>query len=112
MDDAQRSRKFRRLFVYTFASLFFVALTVGLLYGLRPLLLPFVLGAFLAYLFKPLANSFRGSWVSKYARAAVLLLAVGSVTYWGVRLVKESLPNEREKLELKVRLQYRFNDRY
>jgi predicted PurR-regulated permease PerM len=112
MHDAQRSRRFRRIVVYSIATVLFMGLIVGLLYGLQPMLLPFVLGAFLAYLFKPVVRSFRGSQASKYARAFVLLMFIGSIFYWGGLLVKSSLPNANEKLSLKVRLQYRLNERY
>ncbi len=110
--DARKSRKVRQVIVYTAATIVFFALTVGLLYGLRPMLLPFVLGAFLAYLLKPIAKSFRGSTVTKYARAGVLLCFVGVVVYGSIALIRSSLPNESEKLQLKVRLQYRLNERY
>lgn len=110
--NESRARQYRRIIVYTLATLFFTALFIGLLYGLRPMLLPFVLGAFLAYLFKPLVNSFRGSTLTKYFRAGALLLFVGSILYWSAAFIKASLPDEREKLQLKVRLQYRLNERY
>ncbi len=112
LDEALRARKVRRIIVYTLASIFFTLLFAGLLYGLRPMLLPLVLGGFLAYLFKPVTASFRGSIFSKYARALVLLMGVGTVLYWSAALVKASLPNEKEKLQLKIRLQYRLTERY
>jgi len=110
--EATRSRKLRQIVVYTLSALIFTLLIIGLLYGLRPMLLPLVLGGFLAYLFKPIANSFRGSAVTKYARAGVLLIGVGSILYWGVTAARSSLPNESQKLQLKVRMQYRLNERY
>jgi len=112
MTEQVRARKFRRLIVYSLAGLFFALLSIGLFVGLKPLLLPFILGAFLAYLFKPLANSFKGPWAIKYARAAAFLFIVGSSLYYGTKMIKESLPTGIQKIELKVRLQYRFNERY
>jgi predicted PurR-regulated permease PerM len=78
---------------------------------MQPMLLPLVLGTFLAYLCKPLVN-YRGTKVEKYLRTAMILMIMGSTVYYGGRVIKESLPNEKEKLELKVRLQYRLNQRY
>lgn len=112
MQDTIKSRKVRRIFVYTLATLFFTALFGGLLYGMQPMLLPLVLGAFLAYLFKPITASFKGSLLAKYMRALILLIGVGTMLYWSMALVKASLPNEREKLQLKIRLQYRLNERF
>ena len=111
-ENVERSRQVRRIIVYSASTFFFTVLFVALLYGLRPMLLPFILGAFLAYLFKPIGNSFRGSFLARYSRGLSLLALSGAVIYWSVALIKSSLPNEKEKLELKVRLQYRFNDRY
>lgn len=112
MTEARRSQKFRRLVVYSIATVFFVTLFGGLFYGLKPMLLPFVLGAFLAYLFKPITASFRGSLISKYARALVLLMGIGTIIYWSITLVRANLPNAHEKLQLKIRIQYRLNERY
>lgn len=112
MKEISQSRKTRRIVVYSAATVFFTAIFFGIIYGLRPMLLPFILGAFLAYLFKPLARSFRGSSLSKYIRAGVLLYFIGLMLYWSFSLVKSSLPDESEKLQLKVRLQYRLNERY
>ncbi|OFZ19924.1 MAG: hypothetical protein A2Z20_07720 [Bdellovibrionales bacterium RBG_16_40_8] len=112
MSGSERSRKTRRIVVYSMTSIFFSILIAGIVYGLQPMILPFIIGAFLAYLFKPLANSFRGPAITKYIRAGALLFFVGSITYWGTTFIKASLPNEREKLQLKVRLQYRLNERY
>lgn len=111
-DSSARARRTRRIFVYTVATLVFLVISIGLLIGLRPLLLPFILGVFLAYLFKPLANRFRGSTFTKYARLMLFFGFLSAITYWSAALIKSSLPNEQEKLELKVRLQYRINERY
>src|SRR5690606_21217745 len=106
-----KARKFRRLFVYSLTAILFIFGFIGLLYGMRPMIVPFILGAFLAYVLKPLV-SYRGSKVKKYLRAGVLLSGTGVLIYGGINLVKQSIPNEREKLILKVRMQYRLNDRY
>lgn len=112
MLNSSQGRKTRRIVIYTASTIFFSALFIGLLYGLRPMLLPLILGGFLAYLFKPLVDSFRGSTLTKYIRAAGLLVIIGGVFYWGAIFIKAGLPNEKEKLQLKVRLQYRLNERY
>ena len=111
-DSEKKSRKLRRLVIYSGATLFFFVLTVAILYGIRPLLLPFILGAFLAYLLKPVARGFRGSTFHKYTRALALVIVLGATFYWGGVFIRSSLPNKHEKLQLKVRLQYQLNERY
>ncbi len=105
-------RKLNRIVIYSVSGAIFLFTAIFLIWSLRPMILPFILGAFLAYLFKPLSNSFKGSTVTKYSKIAVLTIFVGTVFYWGGKLIKESLPSEREKLELQVRLKYRLNERY
>lgn len=107
----QQQRKMRRIIVYASASILFSATFIFLIWSLRPMLLPFILGVFFAYLFKPVIN-FSGSNLSKYLKASFLVFFVVSLFYGGVRLVEDSLPTEKEKLELLVRLQYHMNERY
>jgi predicted PurR-regulated permease PerM len=111
MTDQQKSRKFRRVIVYSVASTVGFLFVAGLLYGMKPMLLPFAVGAFLAYLFKPIVN-YQGPMWAKHLRSIFLFFSIGLGVYSSVKFVKENLPNEKEKLELKVRLQYKLNGRF
>jgi predicted PurR-regulated permease PerM len=106
-----KARKHRAIFVNISASILFFAVAAYLLNAMQPIVLPAILGVFLAYVFKPLV-SFRGSPVRKYVRAAVLISIVTTLGYVGIKFVRDSLPSEKEKLELLVRLQFRLNERY
>src|SRR2546430_321032 len=108
MNQNQKSRKLRRLLVYSTTGFLVTATFIFLIWSLRPMLLPFILGVFIAYLFKPVINSFKGSNLSKYFRAMVLLGFIATVIYWTAQFIQSSLPNEKEQLELLVRLQYRL----
>src|SRR5256885_2285817 len=112
MSQNQKARKLRRLIVYSSTAFLIASTFIFLLWSLRPMLLPFILGVFIAYLFKPVVNSFKGSNLSKYFRAAVLLTLIVTAIYWTTQFIQSSLPNEKEQLELLVRLQFRLNDRY
>jgi predicted PurR-regulated permease PerM len=109
--EAASSRKVRRILVNVGTAVLIIGALYGVLQGMRPLILPLILGTFLAYLCKPLVN-YRGTATKKFLRTSFIFLIIGSSLYWGFRVVKESLPNDKEKLELKVRLKYRLNDRY
>lgn len=106
-----KARQRRALFVNISAGVVFFAIAAFLLHEMKPIVLPAVLGVFFAYIFKPLV-SFRGSPLRKYLRAGLLIAVVTVVGYATVKFVRESLPNEKEKLELLVRLQFRLNERY
>ncbi len=112
MQDPQRARKFRRIAVFSLMALFFVVLFLFLARSAHALILPVVLGVFLGYLFRPLVRFIQGPPLLKYAKAAFLIGTIGALGYMGVNSVKNSLPSERERLELLVRLQNRLNTRY
>lgn len=111
MNNELSSRKIRRIIIYSVTGLIFVSGFIGLLYGMQPMILPFILGAFLAYLLKPLVQ-YRGSKIKKFLRSTAIVASGATFVYWGAQFAKESMPNEAEKLILKVRLQYRLNERY
>ncbi len=110
--EQSQGRKIRRWFVYSISTVLVLASIGGVLYGLHALILPFIMGAFLAYLFKPLTKSFQSQHWTKYLHLSIFLLGTGAVLYGLSLLVIKSLPNEQEKVALKVRLQYRINERY
>lgn len=112
LHEQNQSRKIRRWVVYSLSVVLLLLSVVGLLIGLRSLILPFIVGAFLAYLFKPLAKSFQTTHWTKYIKLG-LLLVVTSSAVWGISwVVHKTLPNDQEMVALKVRLQHRFNERY
>lgn len=110
--EQSHSRKIRRWVVFSVSGVLLCVSTVGLLVGLRSLILPFILGVFLAYLFKPLAKSFQSTHWTKYLKLGVFFVATG-VSVWGMTtVIANALPSEQEAVLLKVRLQHRFNERY
>lgn len=112
IEEQVQGRKIRRWLIYGFSSVLFMASVVGVLVGLRSLILPFIMGAFLAYLFKPLMKGFQTSHWTKYVRLGLFFIG-SAIGVWAlVWVVANSLPTEQEKAVLKVRLQHRFNERY
>ncbi len=111
-ESQKNARKFRRWIVQGLSAVVFFALTIGIIYGLRPLLMPFIMGAFLAYLFKPLAKKFQMTHWTGYIKLFAFLGGAGVVLYGLTTMVANSLPSESEAIVLKVRLQYRINDRF
>lgn len=110
--EQNHSRKIRRWIIYGLASVLFFLSTIGLLIGLRALLLPFIFGVFFAYLFKPLMSKFQTGHWTKYLKFGIFFITTGAVI-WGVTAaISNSLPSDQEAVLLKVRLQHRFNERY
>ena len=112
LQEQSEGRKLRRWFVYGITTIIFIATTMGLIYGLKPLMLPFIMGAFFAYLFKPLAKSFQTTHWTQYIRLGVLMGFTALSLYGASVFISRSLPTESEKVVLKVRLQFRLHERY
>lgn len=112
LQEQSEARKLRRWFVYGITTFIFIAGTIGLIFGLKPLMLPFIMGAFFAYLFKPLAKSFQTTHWTQYIRLGVLMGVTALSLYGASIFISKSLPTESEKVVLKVRLQFRLHERY
>lgn len=95
-----------------------ITIVVGLLafgylvWELRPLILPMIIGILLAYLFRPLKTAFKYRWLPNSLRLAMIFSLLIAGMLGVVKFSKDSLPNEKEKLELLVRLKYKFNERF
>lgn len=108
----EMERRFRRrIFQTVFVSVAAMVAAV-LLWKLRSLLVPILVGALLAYLFRPLRDRFQVGWLSHEMRVLTLFAVIGAAVFAGVNGLRKQLPNERQKLELKVRLKYKLNEKF
>lgn len=83
-----------------------------LLYKLHNLLLPMLVGAFLAYLFRPLKDRFQVPWLHHELRVLTLFAFIGAGIYFIASNVRQHIPNEKQKLELKVRMKFKLNEKF
>ena len=111
-EQKERERKIRRtVFYLTFAIL---ALIVSgfLIWKLSGLILPIIVGALLAFLFRPVKDRFRVRWLPHEIQVLCSFAAIGVVLFFAFNTLRKHIPDEQEKLEFKVRLQYKLNERY
>lgn len=112
LEKQERERKLRR-HVFHAAFWTFTLLFGGLLLmKLKALLLPAVVGALLAYLFRPLKDRFRIRWLPHELGVLVIFAGVGVLGFVAFHKAKQLIPDERQKLELKVRLKYKVNEKF
>jgi predicted PurR-regulated permease PerM len=105
-------RKVRRhIFFASFAVITLLAGSI-LLWKLRSLMLPVLVGALLAFLFRPLKDRFQVRWIPHELRVLMLFAAIGCGLFLTVNNLRTHIPNERQKLELKVRLKYKLNEKF
>lgn len=112
LDKKERDRNTRRKMFHVGFVLLIVPLCVFLLWKLSALLLPIVVGALLAYLFRPVRDRFRISWLPHELRVLTLFACVGLGLFLAINKARQMIPDERQKLELKVRLKYKVNEKY
>lgn len=112
LDQQEHERKVRRrIFKSSFYALTTCA-TVFLVWKLSSLLLPMLVGAFMAYLFRPLKDRFQVPWLHHELRVLTLFAFVGFTMYAMASTVRRHIPDEKQKLELKVRIKYKMNEKF
>jgi len=112
LDKKVEERDHRGRWFYRWLGLVVLSTIVFLFYELHTIVLPILVGAMLAYLFRPIKNWFHFSWIPHEIRvimAVSLAILVVSVV---VMKAREMIPNEKQKLELRVRLKYKLNERF
>jgi len=111
-EEKERERKVRRkVFYLIFGTL---ALISGgfLIWKLSILILPIIVGGLLAFVFRPVKDRFRIRWLPHELQVLCSFAAIGVVLFFAFNTFRKHIPDEEQKLEFKVRLQYKLNERY
>jgi predicted PurR-regulated permease PerM len=111
-EEIARERKTRRtVFYLTFAAL---TLIVGgfLVWKLSSLILPIIVGALLAFVFRPVKERFNIRWLPHEVQVLCSFAAIGLVLFFAFNTLRKHIPDEEQKLEFKVRLKYKLNEKY
>src|SRR5215471_2932557 len=111
-EQIARERKARRtVFYLTFAAL---TLIVGgfLIWKLSSLILPIIVGGLLAFVFRPVKDRFKIQWLPHEVQVLCSFAAIGLVLFFAFNTLRKHIPDEKQKLEFKVRLKYKLNEKY
>jgi len=111
-EEQERERHNRRKIFKTGFALVTTAAALFLLWNLSSLLLPMVVGAFFAYLFRPLKDRFQVPWLNHELRVLALFAFIGAALFFVGNTVRQHIPDEKQKLELKVRIKYKLNEKF
>ena len=111
-EDKEQERKVRRrVFALFFAIL--VLISGGLLiWKLSGLVVPIIVGAFLAFLFRPLKERFKIPWLPHELQVLCSFAAVGLVLFFALDTARKYIPDDKQQLEYRVRLKYKLNEKY
>lgn len=111
-EQIDRERKIRRkIFYLTFAALALIV-TGFLIWKLRSLILPIIVGALLAFVFRPVKDRFRIRWLPHELQVICSFAAIGLVLFFAFNTLRKHIPDEKQKVEFKVRLKYKLNEKY
>jgi predicted PurR-regulated permease PerM len=111
-EEIARERRARRtVFYLTFAAL---TLIVGgfLIWKLSSLILPIIVGGLLAFVFRPVKDRFKIRWLPHEVQVLCSFAAIGLVLFFAFNTLRKHIPDEEQKLEFKVRLKYKLNEKY
>jgi predicted PurR-regulated permease PerM len=111
-EEKEQERKVRRtVFYLTFAAL--ALITAGfLIWKLRILILPIIVGALLAFLFRPVKERFKVRWLPHELQVLCSFAVIGLALFFAFNTLRKHIPDEEQKLEFKVRLKYKLNEKY
>lgn len=106
------SRAKRRQRFYLLTSLLGLIFFTSLVWMLRELVLPSIIGALAAYLCHPLLSRMRQWRIPKSLAILVLFGGFFSLISLASSHVRDAIPDEQGKLELRVRIQYKLDSKY
>ncbi len=109
-DAHSRARRRQRfILVATFSG---ITLFLCLVWALRELILPIIVGALVAYLCHPLLALMRRKRVPKALGIVLLLTLFSLIIALMSNQIRQAIPDEQGKLELRVRIQFKLNEKY
>src|SRR5438876_2622624 len=112
LEEKERERKVRRkIFYLIFGALALISCGF-LIWKLSILILPIIVGALMAFLFRPVKERFEVRWLPHEIQVLCSFAAIGLVLFFAFNTFRKHIPDEEQKLEFKVRLKYKMNDRY
>ncbi len=107
----QLREKRRKIFNSVFAAVS-IALTVFLVYGLRILILPCIIGCLAAFICTPILTTMKRKKIPKGLAILILFGGLFIIMFGLSRLVGSMIPDEKGKLEMKVTVKNKINFRY
>jgi predicted PurR-regulated permease PerM len=106
------ARRVRRIVVHSALALLMGSAAVYLLWSLRSLIVPLVVGALLAYLVKPLVRRVERRGLSHGAVVALFFVVFVLLLVLVVEEIQAVIPHQQGRLELRVRVLYKLDQRY
>src|SRR5215813_3167743 len=112
IQEKERERKVRRQIFHLIFAILALILGGFLIWKLSSLVLPAIVGALLAFLFRPVKERFKIPWLPHELQVLCSFAAIGLVLFFAFNTARKHIPDDQQKLELKVRLKFKLNEKY
>jgi len=111
-EEKEQERKVRRR-VFHLVFAFLVLIAGGfLIWKLSGLVVPVIVGALLAFLFRPVKERFKIPWLPHELQVLCSFAAIGVVLFFAFDTARKYIPDDKQQLEYRVRLKYKLNEKY
>jgi predicted PurR-regulated permease PerM len=111
-EDKERERKIRRRVFALFFTILVLISGGFLILKLSGLFLPVIVGALLAFLFRPVKERFKIPWLPHELQVLCSFAVIGLVLFFAFDTVRKYVPDDKQQLEYRVRLKYKLNEKY
>ena len=111
-EERQRERKVRRRVFHLIFAVFALISGGFLIWKLSSLVLPIIVGALLAFLFRPVKERFKIPWLPHELQVLCSFAAIGLVLFFAFDTARKHILDDKQRVEFKVRLKYKLNEKY
>ena len=111
-EERQRERKVRRRIFHLIFAVFALISGGFLIWKLSSLVLPIIVGALLAFLFRPVKERFKIPWLPHELQVLCSFAAIGLVLFFAFDTARKHILDDKQRVEFKVRLKYKLNEKY
>ena len=111
-EDKEQERKIRRRVFALFFTILVLISGGFLIWKLSGLFLPVIVGALLAFLFRPVKERFKIPWLPHELQVLCSFAVIGLVLFFAFDTVRKYIPDDKQQLEYRVRLKYKLNEKY
>jgi len=111
-EDKEQERKVRRRVFALFFTILVLASGGFLIWKLSGLVVPIIVGALLAFLFRPVKERFKIPWLPHELQVLCSFAAIGLVLFFALDTARKYIPDNKQQLEYRVRLKYKLNEKY
>jgi predicted PurR-regulated permease PerM len=111
-EDKEQERKVRRRVFALFFTILVLASGGFLIWKLSGLVVPIIVGALFAFLFRPVKERFKIPWLPHELQVLCSFAAIGLVLFFALDTARKYIPDDKQQLEYRVRLKYKLNEKY